>query len=182
MIYSLDNKYYVRSLQLSDLDGPYPSWFEDQEICKYNSHGKYSRSINYYRKYIESLDDSSQVVWAICHDDDGHIGNISLQNISIIHRNAEFAIIMGNKKHWCKGIGYKAAVKLFYHGFHKLNLYKIYCATPSNNVGMVSLARKLGMSEEGLRRSHLYLENEWCDIVEFGLLKERFNYDSSMFS
>ena len=181
MIYTLGNNYYVRALQLDDLDGPYPSWFEDQEVCKYNSHGKYFKSMDSFRDFVENLDEISQIVWAICHDDDGHIGNVSLQNISTINRNAEIAILLGNKAHWGKGVGNKAAAKLFYHGFEKLNLYKIYCATPSNNIGMIDLARKLGMTKEGQRRSHMFLENEWCDIVEFGVLKEDFNYDSSMF-
>jgi len=182
MIYILDKFYYVRALQLSDLDGSYPSWFEDQEVCKYNSHGKYIMSKNALRNYIDSLKDITKVVWAICHKSDGHIGNISLHNISSIDRNAEFTIILGNKKHWGKGIGYKAALRLIYHGINKLNLQRIYCDTSINNTGMINLAKKIGMVEEGIRRSHIFIDNEWHDVVEFGILKEEFEYDTSTFT
>ena len=46
MIYDLKNGYYVRNLLKKDLDGPYMSWFEDQDVCKFNSHGKFFKNEN----------------------------------------------------------------------------------------------------------------------------------------
>ena len=37
---------------------------------------------------------------------------------------------------------------------------------------MVRLAAALGMREEGRRRQALYLEGEWIDVVEFGVLRD----------
>jgi len=176
MIYALGNKYFVRALQLSDLEGPYPSWFEDQEICKYNSHGKYFKSANYYRSYIENIDKASQIVWAICHESDGHIGNVSLQSLSFINRSAEFAIIIGNKDHIGKGLSKMAGKKIIEHGFYKLNLERIYCGTADTNSQMKALAKSLGMVEEGRRRKHIYLDNMWVDIIEYGLLRKEASF------
>lgn len=174
MIYSLGDGYSVRPLQERDLSGPYPGWFEDQEVCKYNSHGKFAKNADWFRSFYQDLNREDQLVWAICHDKDGHIGNISLQGISFVNRNAEFAILIGNRNHWGKAVGQRSGDALLRHGFFKLNLERIYCGTAATNVGMQKLATQLGMLQEGARRRHLFLDGEWVDILEYGVLREEF--------
>jgi [ribosomal protein S5]-alanine N-acetyltransferase len=174
MIYTLDAGYYVRPLQESDLNGPYPTWFSDQDICRYNSHGKFFKNNAYFIDYLEGLNNEKQVVWAICHEMDGHIGNICLQDISFINRNAEIAFLLGDKRHWGKRVSFMAGQKLLEHGFNKLNIERIYCGTASTNKGMMKLALSLGMQQEGCRRSHLYLDGSWVDLIEYGILRHEF--------
>ena len=174
MIYQLSKEYFVRPLVQDDVDGPYPGWFEDQEVCRYNSHGKFFKTKEYFQEYVAALDKEEQVVWAICHVKDGHIGNISLQQISSINRTAEFAVILGDKRHWGRGVGLLASHALVRHGFEKLNLERIYCGTAATNEGMKKLAVAIGMSHEGTRRRHLFLEGSWVDVLEYGILREEF--------
>lgn len=174
MIYALSNDYYVRPLAEGDLDGPYPGWFEDQEVCRYNSHGKFFKNKSYFREYLNELNREDRIVWAICHIEDGHVGNASLQNISQINRTAEFAIILGDRRHWGKGVGLLAGRKLLEHGFNKLNLDRIYCGTAAINEGMKKLADAMGMSLEGNRRQHLFLEGCRVDMLEYGILRSEF--------
>lgn len=175
MIYTLRGDYYVRGLTSSDLDGPYLSWFEDQSVCRFNSHGKFIKTKEWLHGYYSSLNAEDKVVWAICHVEEGHIGNVSLQNISFINRSAEFAILIGNKQHWGKSVGLDASSTILRHGFHKLNLHRIYCGTADINVGMQRLAVKLGMTLEGRRRNNLFLEGEWVDMIEYGILSYEFS-------
>jgi RimJ/RimL family protein N-acetyltransferase len=174
VIYSLGDGYFVRPLQERDLDGPYPGWFEDQEVCKYNSHGKFAKNADWFRSFYQDLNREGQLVWAVCHDKDGHIGNISLQGISFVNRNAEFAILIGNRDHWGKAVGLRAGEALLRHGFFKLNLERIYCGTAATNTSMQKLATQLGMVQEGARRRHLFLDGEWRDMLEYGILREEF--------
>ncbi|SDH62423.1 GNAT family N-acetyltransferase [Propionivibrio dicarboxylicus] len=174
MIYRIGEAYFVRPLRESDLDGPYLSWFEDQQVCRYNSHGKYPRTREYFRAFYDSLNEPEHIVWAICHDGDGHIGNISLQGISVINRHAEFAILLGDRRHWGCQVGKLAGMQLLRHGFDKLNLERIYCGTAETNIGMRKLALSLGMQEEGRRRAHLWLEGAWVDMLEYGILRSEF--------
>ncbi|AEV24500.1 acetyltransferase, ribosomal protein N-acetylase [Azospira oryzae PS] len=171
MIYRLGDAYYVRPLREADLDGPYLSWFEDQEVCRYNSHGKYPRNREYFRAFYDSLNGADKVVWAICHDQDGHIGNISLQGISSINQHAEFAVLLGDRRHWQRGVSRMAGQCLIEHGFNKLNLVRIFCGTAATNLGMQRLALSLGFREEGRRKAHLYLDGQWVDVIDFGLLR-----------
>ncbi|MBM4229579.1 MAG: GNAT family N-acetyltransferase [Gammaproteobacteria bacterium] len=39
---------------------------------------------------------------------------------------------------------------------------------------MQKLARALGMQEEGRRRSALFLEGAWVDVLEYGVLRDEF--------
>ncbi|KZB66867.1 acetyltransferase [Thalassospira lucentensis] len=174
MIYKLADGYYVRGLQQEDIEGSYPSWFEDQEVCAFNSHGKTFKNKEWFRNFYLNLNAEDQIVWAICHHKDGHIGNVSLQGMSFINRNAEFAILIGEKKHWRKSVGLNAAKILLTHGFCKLNLTRIYCGTAETNFGMQKLALNLGMKEEGRRRKHIYLNGKWLDMLEYGVLREEF--------
>jgi RimJ/RimL family protein N-acetyltransferase len=174
MIYQLPNGYYVRGLRESDLDGPYPEWFENQEANRYNSHGNFPRTKKWFRGFYENLDGEDRIVWAICHKEDGHIGSISLQSLSFINRNAEFAILIGDNRHWGKSVGVNAGLILLRHGFLKLNIERVYCGTAATNLSMQKLALKLGMLEEGRRRKHLFLEGAWVDMLEYGILKDEF--------
>jgi len=174
IMYRIDESYYLRPLSADDMGGPYTSWFIDQNICRFSSHGKFTKSTSDFVEYINSSNSEKLIVLAICHNEDGHVGNISLQNISLINRNAEFAIIIGDSKHHGKGVAFKASQILLTHGFNKLNLHRVYCGTAEGNIGMVQLAKKLGMKQEGCQRKHLFLEGEWIDKVEFGILKHEF--------
>jgi RimJ/RimL family protein N-acetyltransferase len=179
MIYRLSDDYHVRALQESDLDGAYPSWFEDQQVCRFNSHGKFSRTREYFRRFVQSSDGDDAVIWAICHRTDGHIGNVSLQGLSFINRSAEFAIILGDRRHIQCGVGKLAARQILEHGFLALNLHRIYCGTAATNEGMKRLALAVGMKAEGVRREHLFLEGAWTDVVEYGILRSEFQGPAS---
>jgi len=174
MIYELNKDTYVRPLSEDDINGHYPSWFEDQDVCRYNSHGKFFKTKTYFKEYLNELNREDRIVWAICHIKDGHIGNISLQRISLINRTAEFAILLGDKRHWNKGVGLLAGRKLLNHGFYKLNLERIYCGTAVTNEGMKNLANAMGMTLEGTLREHIFLEGSRIDVVEYGILRSEF--------
>lgn len=174
MIRRLNDQYFVRALTEDDLKGPYPLWFQDQEVCRYNGHGKFFKTEQYFRDFLRSLDREDRVVWAIAHVTDGHIGNISLQGISLVNQSAEFAIMLGDRRHWGKGVSTLAGEALCDHGFRRLNLHRIGCGTSADNIGMQKLALRLGMQLEGTRRSALFLEGRWVDILEYGVLRDEF--------
>lgn len=174
MIYSLSDSYYVRSMNETDLYGDYPLWFQDQKVCKYNSHGKYAYTEQYFRSFFDVINQSGNLIWAICHETDGHIGNIALQSISAVNQSAEFAIILGNHRHWGKGVAKLASDAILRHGFNKLNLRRIYCGTAATNLAMQQLASFMAMREEGRKREHLFLDGEWVDVIEYGVLKNEY--------
>ncbi|NWF37930.1 GNAT family N-acetyltransferase [Mariprofundus sp. NF] len=172
-VISETDRLYFRGLCKADIDGPYLHWFNDQEVCRFNSHGVFPSTRQRLEEYIDMLQSSgSHLVWAVfLKEDHRHIGNISLQSIDRYNRCAEFAIIMGDRSCWGHGYAEEAARLLCSHGFNKVGLHRIHCGTSENNAGMIALATKLGMKQEGVRRQALFENGSFVDAVEFGLLK-----------
>jgi len=172
---------YLRALVETDSEGPYPTWFNDAEVCRENSHHIFPYRFEDAHAYIQEANRGPHhlVLAIICNKDDIHIGNIALDNINYINRTAELTIVIGDKSCWRKGYGKEAARLICDHGFLVLNLNRIACGTFDSNLAMRKLAEYLGMMEEGRRRQAVYKLGRYMDVIEYGVLKneymQRFN-------
>ena len=168
---------YMRDLRKEDVDGPYVHWLNDSEVNEHNSHHVFPYNRAQALHYIESVsgDEHNLVLAIIAKDTEKHIGNISLQNIDFINHSAEYAILLGDKDYWGKGVAKEASLLLIKHGFETLNLHRIYCGTSSKNIAMQKLAAIMGMSEEGRRKESQFANGEYVDTIEYGILKESFS-------
>ena len=166
----------LRGLLLSDLEGPYVSWLNDAEVCRYNSHHVFPYSREQAEDYIKSVYAGKTILaLAIVLKESGeHIGNIALQNIHPLARSAEFAILVGAKDQWGKGFAKEAAKLICRHGFNELNLHRIYCGTNAENNGMQKLASYLGMQLEGRSREAQFKDGRFVDVLHYGLLRSEF--------
>lgn len=162
----------LRPLHEVDIDGNYAKWLNDPEITAYNSHGRFPMTVEKLKEFVRSThsSNSSMVLALIDKESNEHIGNISLQGINWIDRNAEIAFLLGEKKFWGKGVMNEAGLLLIQHGFKALNLHRVYCGTSAMNLGMQKLAVKLGMQQEGVRKEALYKNGKYIDIIEYGII------------
>lgn len=176
-----NDEIYVRPLLESDTEKEsYKQWFYDQEVCKYNSHGIFSHG--FMAKDIIKLDSDKNIVWAVIKKNyeeepynnqlftilnEKHIGNIVLQDINWINRNAEFTCIFGEKEYW--GEGYCSIVLewIMDHGFHKLNLHKIWLGT--SNPGMEKAALNAGMEQEAELWEDVFIEGEFKNTIRYAV-------------
>ncbi len=167
---------YLRSLTEKDCDGPYPSWFNDTDVCKGNSHHIFSYSTPAARTYVQQVNNrKDKLVLAIVRSkDNAHIGNIALDSINFVNRTAELTIIIGDKSCWKKGYGKESARLICSHGFLALNLNRIACGTFENNIAMQKLAEYLGMLKEGTRRKAVYKAGRHLDVIEYGVLRDEY--------
>lgn len=161
-------------LEEKHVEGNYQNWLNDEIVCSGNSHYRYPVTKQQLLEYVNGINANTLVIAIIDKTSGNHIGNASLQRIDSINRTAEFAIILGEKTAWGKGIGKEVAYLLFNHGFTHLNLNRIYCGTFENNMGMIKIAEYLNMVKEGVRRNAIFKNGEYIDIVEYGLLKDEF--------
>ena len=172
----MGSRVLLRSLVEDDMAGPYLSWFNDEEVCRGNSHHAYPFTPEDALRYIreESRRRDTLALAVTVRADGRHIGNITLQRIQTINRTAEFAIVIGDKSAWRQGYATEAATLLCHHGFTALNLHRIECGTFADNESMIRLAERLGMREEGRRRDAAFKSGRYVDIVEFGVLSGEF--------
>ena len=164
---------YLRSLIESDAEGPYLTWFNDEKVCRGNSHHVYPYTAEAAASYVSHAAQTrdSVILAVVLHENDQHIGNIALQDIHHVYRSAEFSIVIGEESAWGKGYGKEAARLLCDHGFEALNLHRIGCGTFDDNEAMKRLALYLGMKEEGRRRQAAFKQGRYVDVVEYGVLK-----------
>lgn len=172
------DRIYLRQLEESDVNENYYIWLNNKEICKGNSHARFPMSKESISQYVKELNDAREklVLAVIEIKTDKQIGNISIQSIDYINRTGEFAILLGEKSAWGKGYGEEIGKLIIAHVFNNLDLRRIYCGTFSTNIGMQKLAIKLNFRQEGLRRKAIYKEGQYLDILEYGLLREEFNF------
>jgi RimJ/RimL family protein N-acetyltransferase len=163
---------YLRPLDESDLNATYQSWFNDAEVCTFNEHHRFPMHVEDLRGYFDTtVRSKNHLILAIADKaTDTHIGNISLQNIDWVNRSAEFAIIVGDKAHWGKGVATQAGKRIIDHGFSALNLHRIHCGTSADNVPMQKLAAVLGFVQEGVQRDAMWKDGKYRDVVTFGIL------------
>lgn len=174
MVFIKGGNIYLRGLTEEDIDGTWLDWFNDPEVCRYNNHHRFPPHKAAFEAYLSSVNSSHNTLFLgiFSSSDDTHLGNISLQNIDWINRSAEFAIIVGAKDGWEKGIGAESGRLIIEHGLRELNLRRIYCGTSADNIGMQKLALKLGMSEEGRRKEAIFKNGRYVDIIEYGLVEQ----------
>jgi len=167
---------YLRALAESDAGGPYAGWFNDAETCRGNSHHvfPYTReaALEYIRHAAQTR--TSLILAIVLSEGDRHIGNIALQDIHPLHRTAELSLIIGERDQWGKGLAHEAAELIVAHGFAALNLQRIGCGTFASNQAMQKLAVRLGMKEEGRRRSAFFKCGVYEDVIEYGLLRREY--------
>ena len=167
----------LRPLTKNDMTPVYLQWLNDEEVTRFNSHATFPNTQEKMEAYYNSLQDNNRnvVLGIIDKTTNRHIGNVALQQINWVSKNAEFAILLGDKEFWGKGMGEEAAILIVTYGFERLNLHRIYCGTIQGNEGMKKLAKKLFMTEEGRRREAIFKNGKYLDIIEYGVLKEEFD-------
>lgn len=166
----------IRPLTADDLTGDYLNWMNDPEVCRFTSHGRFPQSKQEIEAFARSLDSRDNIVWAIITKSQNiHIGNVALQQIDLINRSAEIAIVIGNKSHWGKGIATEAYKLVINHAFNTLGLLRVWTGMAKTNNGMRTVARKLGMQQEGTFKNAVFLEGRYVNVVNYAILKEEWN-------
>jgi ribosomal-protein-alanine N-acetyltransferase len=165
-----------RPLNEKDVYGDYSDWLNDPDVCEGNRHAIFPQSQTALSDYIKQAEIyNKQVFLAILlRSNNRHIGNVSLQSIDFFNRTADLAILLGAKDCWGQGYGMEAVVAMIEYGFQRLGLRRITCGTLANNIGMQKIALKSGFRHEGTRRSAVYKNGKFHDILEYGILTGEF--------
>lgn len=166
----------LRELLEKDAEGML-EWMNDPEILKNFRFGAESRDkndiINFIKEASVELIEGKSIHYAIVDENDEYLGTVSLKNIDLSARNAEFAISL-RKKAQGKGIGYKATMELLEMAFGRYDLHRVYLNVLTENLRAIRMYEKCGFIYEGEFRKHLFLYGEYKSLKWYGLLKEEF--------
>ncbi len=168
----------LRKLEPSDIDALYVVK-NDPEIASMLG----GFSTGYSRTDLEGWVEFHRVakdeaLFVIADTKDRAIGHVGFYKIDHRIRSAEFAIVIGDRSTWGKGLGRACTRFAIEYGFDELNLRRIYLEVLVTNERAVKLYRSLGFVEEGRLRQAQWQQGKYVDVLVMGLLIEEYGRDA----
>lgn len=167
---------FLSPLSKEDDMQSYSEWLNNQETTLFMWSGKFPKTIEGLREYVDCLNNSKEgvLLGVFLKNSSEHIGNISLNRIDWKNRSAEIGLLIGNKKVRGKGYATQALGVVVDHAFQKLNLRRLYAVIVEKNESSKRIFEKKGFKLEGVYREHFYLDDKYYDCHYYGLLKKEY--------
>jgi [ribosomal protein S5]-alanine N-acetyltransferase len=149
---------YLRHPMEEDALGRWHEWFSDEETTKYMSDRYWPNSKESQLGFYKSLltDKTRLALSVVIKSNDEHVGVISLSGINMVHRYADIALVIGEKKHNNGPIATETFALMLKVAFVRLNMLNVKSAYSRVNKNSEALHRlfkfkKVGVYEELLR-------------------------------
>lgn len=166
----------LRKLAEKDAEGML-EWMCDSAIQKRFRFNAGQKSMEAVLEFIRNADtkliDGRDVHYAITDEKDEYLGTISLKNIEMTDKKAEYAISLRRKAQG-KGIAYAATQEILRLAFEWYGLERIYLNVLSDNERAIRLYEKTGFVYEGEFRKHLFLRGEYKTLKWYSMLREEY--------
>jgi RimJ/RimL family protein N-acetyltransferase len=125
--------------------------------------------VEYHRKR------SDEVIWIVAREADNEcVGHVGLYQIDHRVRSAEFAILLGDRNAWGKGLGLACTRFAADYGFRQLNLNRIHLSVLATNERAIRLYLSAGFREEGRLRQAQYKNGQYVDLILMSLLRDEY--------
>lgn len=105
---------------------------------------------------------------------DEYLGTISLKEIDLENKSAEYAISL-RKKARGKGIAKKATRLILKKAFEEYGLHRVYLNVLESNEAAIHLYESCGFVFEGEARQHLFMKGRYVNLKWYSMLEEEFN-------
>ncbi|MFX1325276.1 MAG: GNAT family N-acetyltransferase [Promethearchaeota archaeon] len=159
--------------QVSNWADLYVKWFNNPRVRRYARH-EFPHNLEDIKKWFEGtpwVGVRDFIVFIIYHKLDKHpIGDIGLNHINWINRNANIFSTIGEPEYWGKGIVGEAAKLLISYAFTELNLHKIFATIYNPNQRSLRAAEKLGFKREGILKEQEFVDGLYVDEHRFTIL------------
>jgi [ribosomal protein S5]-alanine N-acetyltransferase len=168
-------KLHLRPLDESDLTEEYLGWLHDPEVTRYLETGRFPTTPEALRGYLRRFATGDDLAFAIVDNaTDVHVGNVTLNHVSWVHRTADTGLMIGRREFWGRGFAFEAWSLLIEHAFERLNLRKIIAGVIADNVASFRVLQRLGFRQEGLLRAALFADGAYRDSLVLGMFREEF--------
>lgn len=109
--------------------------------------------------------------FAITDKESGEVyGAIALSNNPAFEQG-EIAYWIG-EPHWGKGYATEAAQAVVRFAFEHKKMHKVFARYFSSNPASGKVMEKIGMQKEGVLKDHLKKDEEFKDVVYYGIIRE----------
>ena len=160
---------HLRRLEIKDAEGMH-EWMNDSKVTEYFDLSETQKTMKSIQTFIKHCQiHQTSLHYAIVDESDTYLGTISLKNIHLKNKHAEYAIVL-RKSAQGRGLGKQASELLIDKAFHELGLHKIYLNAITTNTIAIKLYEKLGFVRQGSFKDHLYLQGHYIDLYYYELL------------
>lgn len=161
----------IRKLNEKDVDGML-EWMHDKSInCWFKTQFEQMSREQVKQFVYDSFNDKNKN-WAIVDNTDKYMGTISLKNISIEDKNAEYAIVTKKEAHGT-GLAYEATKDIIEYAFENLKLHRVYLNVLEENKRANYFYKKCGFAYEGTSKEHIYIPDKgFCDLNWYAMVNK----------
>lgn len=117
---------------------------------------------SWFSNYLNNRD--KMVRLAILNSKNEFCGFISLTNIDLLNKNAEYSICIKTEFHG-NGAAQFATHEILKHGFNDLGLIRIYLQVLKTNKRAYKFYQKIGFEDEGTLKSAVFKDGEFKDLI-----------------
>ncbi|OGN97048.1 MAG: hypothetical protein A2Z71_04990 [Chloroflexi bacterium RBG_13_50_21] len=133
-------------------------WFEAMRKRSPDEH-------NFAIEVVNTDSEGDQEQWKL-------IGSCGFFNLDQRNRSTEFGIMIGEKAYWNQGYGTESVRLLCQHGFHTLNLHRIYLRVLETNPRAIRAYEKAGFTHEGQQRQAEFRDGKYIDMLVMSMLMD----------
>ncbi len=165
--YAIGKTVYFRAPTADDVEGNWHQWFSDPEITRYLADRWWPNTVEDQTRFFESIQRSrDRLVLSICdRETDEHVGVCSLGAINWVHRYADIALVIGEKKYRNGAVAIESLALLVDIAFNRLNLLNLKSLHVSINPFTPQLEKIFGFIEIGRYRQLIYCDGNYVDGV-----------------
>jgi RimJ/RimL family protein N-acetyltransferase len=146
-------------------------WFQDMEVTS-TLMMRFPPSLDDEEAWLKRVASSpNDVIWAIEHDGEA-IGTTGIHGINWLDRNAGTGTVIGDRRHWGKGIGGELMRLRTRYAFTQLPLHKLTSAFNEGNEASRRAQLAAGYREIGRHREQIWRDGRWHDLVLTEVLRD----------
>ena len=172
--YIVGKKIYLRHPTEVDVEGKWHEWFSDEESTKFMVDRFWPNSkeaqLEYYKSLLNSRDKLALSI--VNKSNDEHIGVVSLSGINWVHRYAEIALLVGEKKYRKGTFAAEALALILNVAFVRLNLLNVKTSYAISNKTSEALNRLFKFKKVGCYENLLMIDGYLDSMVVEVLDKE----------
>ena len=162
----------LRNLALEDI--PYMlEWMHDKEINQFFQFDAekyaYEDAERFIRNAQMDWEKRTAFHWAIIGNNDEYMGTISLKNVDLKNKNAEYAIST-RRCAWGTGLAKHATEEVLEIAFHELKLHKVYLNVIDTNIRAIEFYKKCNFQYEGEAKEHICINGRYVSLKWFAAI------------
>jgi diamine N-acetyltransferase len=154
-------------------------WMHDEDIQRSFQRNMMSATLQDAEDFCQSaavpdeLQGGENIHFAIADENDEYLGTVSLKNVDVKNKTAEYAIVTRKKAHR-KGVAAQATKLVLQKAFEEYGLHRVYLNVLENNQVAIKLYEKSGFSYEGEFKQHILKDGKYMNLQWYGMLEETF--------